>query len=107
MAAPCLQGTLHAFTAPRHSLCSASCPLQDFAELRKKRRFYARLLDNVAACGFAEPTAVQRQAIPLLMARREVMAVAPTGAKIASAGLRRRPVAALYFSGVCLQHDRD
>ena len=63
------------------TLLSKYCPLQDFAQLRKKRRFYARLLDNVGACGFAEPTPVQRQAIPLLMARREVMAVAPTGAR--------------------------
>jgi superfamily II DNA/RNA helicase len=54
--------------------------LQAFSDLRKKRRFYAKLLDNVAACGFTEPTPVQRQAIPLLMARRELLAVAPTGA---------------------------
>ena len=39
-----------------------------------------RLRRNVAACGFLDPTPIQRQAIPLLLAGREVLAVAPTGA---------------------------
>ena len=40
-----------------------------------------RLRRNVAACGFLDPTPIQRQAIPLLLAGREVLAVAPTGAQ--------------------------
>lgn len=37
------------------------------------------LLQNLAARGFAQPTPIQRQAIPTLMASRELLAVAPTG----------------------------
>lgn len=37
------------------------------------------VLEGLAACGFAEPTAVQQQVIPLVLARRDVIVQAETG----------------------------
>jgi hypothetical protein len=37
------------------------------------------LLQNLQGRGYAQPTPIQRQAIPTLMAGRELLAVAPTG----------------------------
>lgn len=37
------------------------------------------LLQNLRAKGYAQPTPIQRQAIPTLLAARELLAVAPTG----------------------------
>ena len=53
--------------------------LQGFEDLRKKRRFYDKLLANTEDSGFATPTPIQRQVLPLLLHHREVLAVAPTG----------------------------
>lgn len=55
-----------------------------------------RLRRNVAACGFLDPTPIQRQAIPLLLAGREVLAVAPTGA----------PTSVQSFLNTLCWHDR-
>ena len=55
------------------------CPLRSFAELHSVLRTGRRLLQNLRACGYSEPTPIQRQAIPTLMAARELLAVAPTG----------------------------
>ncbi|CAL8467872.1 g7410 [Coccomyxa elongata] len=54
-------------------------PLVEFSDVCKKRKFYKKLLANVEECGFLEPTPIQRQAIPLMLKRREVLCVAPTG----------------------------
>ncbi|KAK9835243.1 hypothetical protein WJX81_008300 [Elliptochloris bilobata] len=54
-------------------------PLEDFEELWGRKGLPKRLRRSVAACGFLDPTPIQRQAIPLLLAGREVLAVAPTG----------------------------
>jgi ATP-dependent RNA helicase DDX52/ROK1 len=54
-------------------------PLRGFAELVARPGTPPRLLANLAAAGFAEPTPIQRQATPALLARRELLAVAPTG----------------------------
>jgi ATP-dependent RNA helicase DDX52/ROK1 len=53
--------------------------VQDFSALQRKSKFFGRLLANIRAGGFNEPTPIQMQAIPLLLKRREVLAVAPTG----------------------------
>jgi hypothetical protein len=53
---------------------------QDFGDLWARKGLPKRLRRNVEACGYAEPTPIQRQAIPLLLAGREVLAAAPTGA---------------------------
>ncbi len=39
----------------------------------------ARLLDTLAQLGYEEPTPIQREAIPLLLAGRDLLAEAPTG----------------------------
>lgn len=54
-------------------------PLRSFADLETKYSCHPRLLTNLAEGGFGEPTPIQRQAIPALLARRELLAVAPTG----------------------------
>ena len=47
--------------------------------MRKKRKFYDKLLANIEESGFTVPTPIQRQVLPQLLHRREVLAVAPTG----------------------------
>ena len=62
-----------------HGLHQVSHALQAFKEVKKKRKFYDKLLANTEASGFTTPTPVQRQVLPLLLRHREVLAVAPTG----------------------------
>jgi superfamily II DNA/RNA helicase len=45
----------------------------------KELNLNSKLLQAIEAGGFSEPTAIQRQAIPLVLAGRDVMASAPTG----------------------------
>ena len=47
--------------------------------LFKKLNLDARLLKAVEASGFSEPTEIQRQAIPIVLSRRDLMASAQTG----------------------------
>ncbi len=54
-------------------------PLRSFSELQTLHNAAPRLLINLADGGFTEPTPIQRQAVPSLLARRELLAVAPTG----------------------------
>ena len=61
---------------------TCGCNVQDFPELWAQKGLPKRLRRNVAACGFVDPTPIQRQAIPLLLAGQEVLAVAPTGAAL-------------------------
>jgi len=58
---------------------SALHVLQNFEEVKKKSKFYDKILGNIKESGFVTPTPVQRQIVPLLLHRREVLAVAPTG----------------------------
>jgi ATP-dependent RNA helicase DDX52/ROK1 len=58
---------------------AAPAPLGTFAELRERHAAPPRLLENLGLGGFAEPTPIQRQAIPALLDGRELLAVAPTG----------------------------
>lgn len=53
--------------------------LQNFEEVKKKSKFYDKILGNIKESGFVTPTPIQRQIVPLLLHRREVLAVAPTG----------------------------
>lgn len=53
--------------------------MQDFQDVRKKSRFYEKLLRNMNESGFTTPTPIQGQTVPLLLQRRDVLAVAPTG----------------------------
>lgn len=54
-------------------------PLRSFTELQSVYNMHSRLLNHLADGGFSEPTPIQRQAVPALLARRELLAVAPTG----------------------------
>ncbi|PVD26357.1 hypothetical protein C0Q70_14029 [Pomacea canaliculata] len=52
--------------------------LEDFEQL-SSYGVLPRLIENIKKAGFAEPTAIQKEAIPVMMDRREIMACAPTG----------------------------
>ncbi|GLI66727.1 hypothetical protein VaNZ11_010667 [Volvox africanus] len=54
-------------------------PLKSFAELVTRYKVSRRLMAALRPAGFSSPTPIQRQAIPALMAGRELLAVAPTG----------------------------
>lgn len=54
-------------------------PLRGFGELATLHHLNARLLHNLAALGYNQPTPIQRQAIPTLLSSRDILAVAPTG----------------------------
>lgn len=55
------------------------CPLRSFAEIGMRFKAAKKLLANISAGGYGEPTPIQRQAIPALLGGRELLAVAPTG----------------------------
>lgn len=55
-------------------------PLKSFDDLLQQHFGGGRrLLANLAAGGYSNPTPIQRQAIPALLERRELLAIAPTG----------------------------
>ncbi|GIL60887.1 hypothetical protein Vafri_15716 [Volvox africanus] len=54
-------------------------PLKSFAELATRYKVSRRLVAALRRAGFSSPTPIQRQAIPALIAGRELLAVAPTG----------------------------
>lgn len=51
-------------------------PIKKFDELSFLNK---NLLDNIAKCGYVEPTPIQKQAIPIMLANRQMLACAPTG----------------------------
>ncbi len=53
-------------------------PLKTFAQLGDSKAAL-RMLSNLAPNGWTTPTPIQRQAIPALLADRELLAIAPTG----------------------------
>ena len=57
------------------------CPdaLTSFADLSTRLDCKRKLLENVAAMQFEEPTCVQRHAIPCVLAKRDLFVIAPTG----------------------------
>lgn len=54
---------------------SLSIPFLQYAE----SGLHPLLKDNIARCGYAKPTPIQRYAIPLALQRRDLMACAQTG----------------------------
>lgn len=54
-------------------------PLRSFEQLQSHKRCPPGLQAALATIGCRVPTPIQRQAIPVLLAGREVLAVAPTG----------------------------
>lgn len=56
-------------------------PLTSFEDLTKDYKLLPRLQQNVLSRGFAQPTPIQMQALPVLLQRRALMACAPTGSE--------------------------
>jgi len=54
-------------------------PVEGMRQLAERYRLAAWLVENAASAGYDELTRVQMQAVPLLLAGREVLACAPTG----------------------------
>ncbi|XP_059174682.1 probable ATP-dependent RNA helicase DDX52 [Physella acuta] len=54
-------------------------PLRDFDELKTVYGVSEVILHNIEKLGYKEPTGIQRQAIPVLLQGRDLMACAPTG----------------------------
>ncbi|KAM4546594.1 putative ATP-dependent RNA helicase DDX52 [Fundulus diaphanus] len=59
--------------------CDVPDPVCSFEELRSEYRLDPRVLQNLRDAGLSAPTAIQMQAIPLMMHGRELLACAPTG----------------------------
>ena len=58
---------------------SCPAPLQTFDELAKRFKCGGRLLERMREAKFLEPTPIQRQAVPILCGKNELLAIAPTG----------------------------
>lgn len=56
-----------------------SPPLRSFKQMVTKHAVPSGLVRMLQQCGFDQPTPIQRQAVPALLAGRELLAVAPTG----------------------------
>ncbi|XP_064950129.1 DEAD-box ATP-dependent RNA helicase 57-like [Musa acuminata AAA Group] len=54
-------------------------PLESFGELSSRYNCKPYTLRNFSELGFQEPTPIQRQAIPVLLSKRDCFACAPTG----------------------------
>ncbi|XP_077298707.1 DExD-box helicase 52 [Arctopsyche grandis] len=54
-------------------------PIQNFQSLVEEYNVSQALVDNLIQCGYTEPTPVQRQAMPAMLKRRQMIACAPTG----------------------------
>lgn len=54
-------------------------PLEDWQQLVTRYGGGRHLLENLAAGGWANPSPIQRQAIPALVGGRDVLGIAPTG----------------------------
>ncbi|XP_063428028.1 probable ATP-dependent RNA helicase DDX52 isoform X2 [Mytilus trossulus] len=54
-------------------------PLKSFDDLVTNYKMSDDILKNIAKIGYTEPTPIQRQTIPAMLHRREIMACAPTG----------------------------
>ncbi|XP_008425358.1 putative ATP-dependent RNA helicase DDX52 [Poecilia reticulata] len=59
--------------------CDVPDPVCSFEELQSEYRLNPRVLQNLKDAGLNTPTAIQMQAIPLMMHARELLACAPTG----------------------------
>ena len=54
-------------------------PIDDWSRLSGKYNVSENILENIKSSGFVTPTAVQMQAVPLMLEGRELLACAPTG----------------------------
>ncbi|KAG9050192.1 RNA-dependent ATPase rok1 [Tulasnella sp. UAMH 9824] len=54
-------------------------PAGDFESLSQRYGLSQLLLDNLASGGFSHPTAIQSQAVPILLEKRDLAGISPTG----------------------------
>ncbi|XP_077983272.1 putative ATP-dependent RNA helicase DDX52 [Glandiceps talaboti] len=54
-------------------------PVTSFEQLQEKYKLHPVIMKNIHSVGYYSPTAVQMQAVPLLLNKREVLVCAPTG----------------------------
>lgn len=54
-------------------------PISTFEELHTNYGMSERMVENLVNCNYAKPTAIQMQAIPIMLKGRPLMACAPTG----------------------------
>ncbi|KAM7348044.1 DExD-box helicase 52 [Cochliomyia hominivorax] len=54
-------------------------PITSFEELNTNYNMSEKLVQNLVNCNYAKPTAIQMQAIPIMLKGRPLMACAPTG----------------------------
>lgn len=54
-------------------------PVCTFNELQNEYQLDSKVLQNICTAGYESPTAIQMQAIPVMMHKREILACAPTG----------------------------
>ncbi|XP_066581427.1 probable ATP-dependent RNA helicase DDX52 [Prorops nasuta] len=54
-------------------------PLKTFEELLTEFNLPKHLVNNIINCGYKEPTPIQKQAIPVMLQNRQLLACAPTG----------------------------
>lgn len=54
-------------------------PIETFEQLSERFGISSHLMANVLKAGYEVPTPIQMQAMPAMMAGRQVMACAPTG----------------------------
>ncbi|XP_030848092.1 probable ATP-dependent RNA helicase DDX52 isoform X2 [Strongylocentrotus purpuratus] len=54
-------------------------PVETFEELQEEYGLHDDIIQNIMRVGYAAPTPIQMQAIPVLLHRRELLACAPTG----------------------------
>lgn len=54
-------------------------PIETFAEMQLEHKLSEQLIQNLASCGYTEPTPIQMQAIPIMSQGHSLLACAPTG----------------------------
>ncbi|KAG8986542.1 RNA-dependent ATPase rok1 [Tulasnella sp. 427] len=54
-------------------------PVDGFEELEQRFSVSRLLLNNLALSGFSRPTAIQSQALPILLGKRDLAGISPTG----------------------------
>ncbi|KAL4510357.1 hypothetical protein ABPG72_008247 [Tetrahymena utriculariae] len=53
--------------------------LTNFTKMQKKYGFNQKILDNMKKAGYEKPTPIQMQSVPIIMEKRNLLALAPTG----------------------------
>ncbi|CAH1800505.1 unnamed protein product [Owenia fusiformis] len=54
-------------------------PVESFQQLCDEHVFSSKIIENISESGYKAPTPIQMQAVPVMLAGRDIMACAPTG----------------------------